>query len=74
VGKAAFASARLGDDITDEACRNPKCKRPTLKMIGMIKAKGKIVECQSCFWRCVTATREGLIFRKGEDYIHEDRV
>jgi hypothetical protein len=70
VGKADFAKAKLGDDITEEKCRNPKCLKEALKMVGTMgkERKRKVVECQSCFWRCVAQSKEELIFRKGDEF------
>lgn len=66
MAKVVFAVANLDDDISDVSCKNPKCGKPTLKMVGRIGDK-KIIECQSCFWKCITETKEGLIFRKGDE-------
>jgi hypothetical protein len=65
LGKA-FDKAKMGDDIEDVPCKNPKCGKPALRVVGRNK-DSKIIECQGCFWRVTTATAEGIVFRKGED-------
>lgn len=48
-----FKDARNGDDISDLICPNPKCRQPSLRLIGKNPSqypdRQKTLECQSCF-------------------------
>jgi hypothetical protein len=66
MARVGFDRAKLEDFINDMDCKNPRCKKPMLQVVGR-HGKKKIIECQACYWHTEATKREEVMYSKGEE-------